>query len=275
MSLDIFRKIIYPTLPLNQKKLEKKIGGKWVMITGASHGIGKELAYLLMPVKANLFLIARTEEELQNICADAVKAGCKAEYRAIDLRDRNKLDLLCEEIKTQKQPIDYFFANAGKSIHRSIESALDRLHDYDRTCDLNYRSTVALSLAVLPQMLENGGTVIYTSAVSSLYPAAPGWSAYHASKNASNTWCETADTEFAQKGVRFKIAYLPLVHTQMSDATPVYQKMPAFSAKEAATILARLATSCSITYKPWWARLSAPIAYLLSPIVKFFYRHIL
>ena len=48
---------------------------------------------------------------------------------------------------------------------------------------------------------------------------APGWSAYHASKSAANAWCETANSEFAPLGVRVQIAYLPLVHTAMSDAT--------------------------------------------------------
>lgn len=274
MFSSIIRPLVYPTLPIGNKRLEKHFSNKRVIITGASHGIGRELAYLLMGAKADLILVARTESELIKICEDANKAGCQATYRAIDLREREKLDAFCKELSEDNQQIDYFFANAGKSIHRPIFEAYDRLHDYDRTIDLNYKSLVAISLAILPQMSRKGGCIIYTSAVSTLFPLAPNWSAYHASKCAGNAWCDTADAEFAKRNVRVKTAYLPLVHTQMSDINPTYQKMPAFSAKEAANVLAKLASGLCSSYKPWWARIAAPISYLLSPLVKFIYRHI-
>ena len=66
---------------------------------------------------------------------------------------------------------------------------------------------------------------------------APGWSAYHASKCAANTWCETANSEFAPLGVRVQIAYLPLVHTAMSDVNERYRQLPAYYPADAANIL--------------------------------------
>ena len=108
--------------------------------------------------------------------------GSSADYCAIDLRDREKLEQLCQKLRETLPQLDYFFCNAGKSIHRKINDAQDRLHDYDRTMDLNYRSLVALSLAILPALKASKGRIIYSSSVSTLYPMAPGWSAYHASK---------------------------------------------------------------------------------------------
>ena len=140
--------------------------------------------------------------------------------------------------------------------------------------DLNYRSLVALSLAILPALKASKGHIIYSSSVSTLYPMAPGWSAYHASKSAANTWCETADSEFAPLGVHVQIAYLPLVHTAMSDVNEQYKHLPAYSPSDAANILLRLAIRKVRTYKPWWAKFSAPIAYLFAPIIHLYYKRL-
>ena len=264
--------LAYPQVRLKPAITKEHFSGKWVLVTGASHGIGRALTEKLIDADANVFLIARSEAELQYLCDRAKQRGNRADYCAIDLRDREKLELLCQELKETLPQLDYFFCNAGKSIHRKITDALDRLHDYDRTMDLNYRALVALSLALLPTLKASKGSIIYSSSVSTLYPMAPGWSAYHASKSAANTWCETANSEFAPLGIRVQIAYLPLVHTAMSDVNERYRQLPAYYPADAANILLRLAIRKGKRYQPWWAKLSAPIAYLFAPIVHLFYK---
>ena len=264
--------LAYPSISLTPDITREHFSGKWVLVTGASHGIGRALTEKIINAGANVFLIARSEADLRLLCAKAKQMGSNADYCAIDLRDREKLELLCQKLRETLPRLDYFFCNAGKSIHRKINEAQDRLHDYDRTMDLNYRSLVALSLAILPALKASKGSIIYSSSVSTLYPMAPGWSAYHASKSAANTWCETADSEFAPLGVRVQIAYLPLVHTAMSDVNERYRQLPAYHPADAANILLRLAIRKGKRYQPWWAKLSAPIAYLFAPIVHLFYK---
>ena len=264
--------LAYPQVRLKPAITKEHFSGKWVLVTGASHGIGRALTEKLINAGANVFLIARSEADLRLLCAKAKQIGSSADYCAIDLRDREKLELLCQKLKETLPQLDYFFCNAGKSIHRKITDALDRLHDYDRTIDLNYRVLVALSLALLPTLKASKGSIIYSSSVSTLYPMTPGWSAYHASKSAANTWCETANSEFAPLGVRVQIAYLPLVHTAMSDVNERYRQLPAYYPADAANILLRLAIRKGKRYQPWWAKLSAPIAYLFAPIVHLFYK---
>jgi short-chain dehydrogenase/reductase SDR len=251
--------------------LKRRFKGQWVVITGASRGIGSALARRLMRAGANLYLIARSEAELQALCDEAQAMGCKAVCRALDLRDRSALKSLCHDLK-QLSTVDYLFCNAGKSICRKIADATDRLHDFDRTMDLNYRSVVALALALLPALQRAGGKLVYTSSVSSLYPPAPGWSAYHASKCATNVWCRTAESEWKPSGVGVHVAYLPLVRTDMSMANPHYRSLPAYSADDAACILLRLAMGHRFSYQPWWARLTAPVASLFAPLVRYFYQ---
>ena len=264
--------LAYPQVRLKPAITKEHFSGKWVLVTGASHGIGRALTEKLIDADANVFLIARSEADLRLLCAKAKQMGSSADYCAIDLRDRERLELLCQKLKETLPQLDYFFCNAGKSIHRKINDALDRLHDYDRTIDLNYRALVALSLALLPTLKASKGSIIYSSSVSTRYPMAPGWSAYHASKCAANAWCETANSEFAPLGVRVQIAYLPLVHTAMSDVNERYRQLPAYYPADAANILLRLAIRKGKRYQPWWAKLSAPIAYLFAPIVHLFYK---
>lgn len=264
--------LAYPQVRLKPAITKEHFSGKWVLVTGASHGIGRALTEKLIDADANVFLIARSKADLQYLCDRAKQRGNRADYCAIDLRDREKLELLCQKLKETLPQLDYFFCNAGKSIHRKITDALDRLHDFDRTIDLNYRVLVALSLALLPALKANKGSIVYSSSVSTRYPMAPGWSAYHASKCAANTWCETANSEFAPLGVRVQIAYLPLVHTAMSNVNERYRQLPAYYPADAANILLRLAIRKGKRYQPWWAKLSAPIAYLFAPIVHLFYK---
>jgi len=251
--------------------LKRRFKGQWVVITGASRGIGSALARRLMRAGANLYLIARSETELQTLCDEAQALGIRAVCRALDLRDRSALKSLCHDLK-QLPTVDYLFCNAGKSICRKITDATDRLHDFDRTMDLNYRSVVALALALLPALQRAGGKLVYTSSVSCLYPPAPGWSAYHASKCATNVWCRTAESEWKPSGVGVHVAYLPLVHTQMSDVNGQYRNLPAYNPANAAKILLRLCIGKKYCYQPWWATLSVPIARVIAPVIRLFYQ---
>ena len=245
--------IIYPPKSVGEAKLKARFAGRWVVVTGATSGIGEALTLRLIQAQANLLLIARNEARLQALCAQAASNGCQARYRAIDLRQREQLDALCAELREELPQVSYLFCNAGKSINRSISDSIDRMHDFDRTMDLNYRSLVALSLALMPSLRNAQGRVVYTSSVSSRYPFVPGWSAYHSSKCAANVWCRTARKEYKSLGVKVQVAYMPLVHTPMSDVNETYKRMPAYSADEAACVLLRLAMSEKFCYKPWWA----------------------
>jgi hypothetical protein len=57
----------------------------------------------------------------------------------------------------------------------------------------------------------------------------------------------------------------------MADVNPAYRDLPGYSADEAACQLLGLSLTRRFSYKPWWARLSAPVATLFSSIVKLFY----
>ncbi len=250
---NFWKHIVYPPVSVSDERLKEAFAGRWVVVTGATSGIGEALTLKLIKAQANLYLIARNEQKLQALCNRAKENGCEACYAAIDLRQRDLLDALCVKLREQLPSVSCLFGNAGKSIHRAIDASIDRMHDFDRCMDLNYRSLVALSLALMPALRRANGRIVYTSSVSSLYPFVPGWSAYHSSKCAANTWCRTARREYRQLGVKVQVAYMPLVHTPMSDVNEKYKSLPAYSADEAACILLRLAMGRKFCYRPWWA----------------------
>ena len=65
--------IAYPPIRLKRQVVAKEMCGKWAIVTGASHGIGRALTEELISLGANIFLIARSEAELQMLCAKAGK----------------------------------------------------------------------------------------------------------------------------------------------------------------------------------------------------------
>lgn len=265
--------LLYPTPHCSERRLQARFAGRWAVITGASSGIGAALARQLMRYGAHLLLIARREEELQTLCREAEQTGCRALYRALDLREKEALETLCEELPRLLPSVDYFFANAGKSICRPLAKSLDRAHDFDRTIDLNYRATVHLALALIPALERARGCIVYTSSVSLLYPMVANWSAYHASKGATDLWCRTAQMELPARGIKVRIAYMPLVATPMSQVNKVYRHLPSYTADEAARLLMRLATGRRAFYIPWWARITAPLTRPFAPLLRWLYRH--
>ena len=113
--LNFCRFLLYPKHRVDETCLKRRFKGQWVVITGASRGIGSALARRLMRAGANLYLIARSETELQTLCDEAQALGIRAVCRALDLRDRSALKSLCHDLK-QLPTVDYLFCNAGKSI---------------------------------------------------------------------------------------------------------------------------------------------------------------
>ncbi|KAL7380249.1 hypothetical protein ABVT39_014386 [Epinephelus coioides] len=165
---------------------EKKLKGLVVWITGASSGIGEELAYQLAKCGSRLVLSARREDELNR-----VKHGC---LECSDLQDEDvhvlPLDLLertshKEKTKTAIQyfgHIDVLINNGGRS-QRSlcVETSVDV---YEALMELNFLGTVSITKQVLPHMTQRGsGSIVTVSSIVGL-AGAPLGSGYAASKHA-------------------------------------------------------------------------------------------
>ncbi len=244
--------ILFPATPLNLEALNKAVANKRILITGGSFGIGEQVAYKLARAKANLVLVARSKEKLEEVKMQVEELGGNVEIFVADLTNETELDAFINKLKSEDTGIDIFISNAGKSIRRSVFDSLDRFHDSTRTMALNYFAPVKLSLALIPQLLKQQGQIITVSAANVLLIPAPKWSAYQASKVAFDQWLRAASPELRAKEVAVSHVYLPLVKTRMIEPTEAYKKFPAMRADHAATIVCKCIISRQRKFKPWW-----------------------
>lgn len=246
--------LFFPFLWFRRSKLERRLAGKTVLITGASYGIGASLAESLAGTNCRLLLVARTAEKLNEVKERVEVLGGQAEVFPCDLTDETEVTKLLETIHA-RGGVDVIVSNAGKSIRRSIFDSLDRQHDFSRTMNLNYFGPVQLMLSLIPVLVERQGHVINVSAVNVLLIPAPNWAAYQASKTAFDQWFRSVGPELTARGVSTTSIYLPLVRTRMIEPTAAYRKMPAMQPEQVASLICKAIISRRRTYAPWWMML--------------------
>lgn len=212
---------------------EGNVGGKTVLITGASSGIGKVSALRLAEAGGHVLLVARSAEKLEETAAEIAELGGMATIYKADVSNLEDCDRLVAEVLENHGFVDILINNAGRSIRRSLELSYDRFHDFERTMQINYFGAIRLTLGLLPSMSERKqGQVINMSSISALTPS-PRFSAYVASKSALDAWTRAAAVEYSDRNVRFTTINMPLVRTPMIEATSVYDSMPVLSPDEA------------------------------------------
>ena len=219
---------------LRAPSLAEAVGGRVVLVTGASSGSGRAAALRVGAAGATVLLVARTTEALEEVRVLIDRSGGTAHVHTCDLRDAEAVDRLAAEIVEDHGRVDVFVNNAGRSIRRSIEESYDRLHDFERTMRLNYFAALQLMLAVLPAMREHGSGPIVNVSTMGVLGRPPRWSAYVASKAALDAFSHCLAVEARDDGVRVTNIHFPLVHTPMSAQTPVYDGAPGLSAEDAA-----------------------------------------
>lgn len=245
-------KILFQPVYLYRKKLAHALEGKTVLITGASSGIGEELAYMLADLKVHLILVARREDRLLEVKSEVEKKTAKVTIFKADLRDDKDMKTLLEFLHQLPEGLDIVVSNAGKSIRRPIKDSLDRYHDFTRTMAVNYFAPVQLLLSIIPLLKKNNGHIINISTVNALLMPIPYWAAYQASKGAFDIWLRSAAPELKAMGIRATTIYLPLVRTPMILPTEVYRKMPAMSPNQVGRIICRAIYTRKRKYSPWW-----------------------
>jgi short-subunit dehydrogenase len=248
----LLENLLFPPVYLNQKKLRRKLEGKSVLITGASSGIGEQLAYMLADINLHMILVARTEEKLLTMKSAIEKKVAKVSVFRADLRNNQEMGELLTFLHNNTQGLDVVVSNAGKSIRRSISDSLDRYHDFTRTMAINYFAPVQLLLSTIPLLEKNRGQVINISTVNALLLPVPNWAAYQASKTAFDIWLRSASPELNTMGISTTSIYLPLVKTPMILPTAAYHKTPAMCPKHVAKIICRSMYTRSRKHKPWW-----------------------
>ena len=219
------------------QSLKDAVGGRMVMITGASSGIGRAAAMKVGAAGGTVLLVARTESKLRETADQIEEAGGKAHVYPCDLSSPDDIDRMATEVLDREGRVDILVNNAGRSIRRSVSRSYDRFHDYQRTMQLNYFGPVKLILTLLPVMRERGSGHIVNISTIGLQTNTPRYSAYLASKAALDAFSRSIAAEVIDDGVHITTVYMPLVRTPMSAPTKVYDYFPMMSPEEAADLI--------------------------------------
>jgi thioester reductase-like protein len=217
--------------------LKEALGGKHVMITGASSGIGRSTALKVAAAGGVPLLVARNVEKLEEVRAEIVASGGTAYVYAADISDVDSIERLLERVLADHRNVDMLVNNAGRSIRRSIALSYDRFHDFERTMQLNYFGAVKLIIGLLPHMRQRGsGHIVNVSSIG-VQTNPPRFSAYVASKAALDAFSRVVASEVIGDGVTFTTIHMPLVRTPMIAPTKMYDAFPAISPDEAADMI--------------------------------------
>ncbi len=219
------------------RTLREALGGRHVMITGASSGIGRSTALKLAAAGGVPLLVARNVDSLEEVRAEIVAAGGTAYVYAADISEMESVEGLIERVLADHRNVDMLVNNAGRSIRRSIALSYDRFHDFERTIQLNYFGAVKLIIGLLPHMRERGsGHIVNVSSIG-VQTNPPRFSAYVASKAALDAFTRVVASEVIGDGVTFTTIHMPLVRTPMIAPTKMYDAFPTLSPEEAADMI--------------------------------------
>ena len=174
--------------------------GKAVLITGASSGIGEELAWQLGQAGAQLTLTARRKELLDKLAQRIVAAGKTAPLVApCDVAQDGSLQKAVEESVAHWGKLDVAIANAGFGVVGPLKKLT--VQDYRRQFETNVFGVLRTIYATLPEIEKSRGNIAIIGSVSG-WAATPGASPYNMSKFAVRALANAITPELRLAGVK-------------------------------------------------------------------------
>lgn len=190
--------------------LENKI----VWITGASNGIGKQLAIDLARKKCRLILSSRNLDKLNETCRECRKSTPFVEVLPLDLADTAALTKKPSEAISIFGNIDMLI-NCGGISQRSLIAETDISVDR-KLMEVDYLGVVVLSKALLPYFIQNRtGTFVVVSSVMGMY-SSPYRSAYCGAKHALHGFFDALRMEHEKDGIKVTIVCPGFVNTDIT-----------------------------------------------------------
>lgn len=187
------------------------------LVTGATAGIGHELARQLAARGHDLVLVARNQERLEEVAADLHQEfGIGAEVLRADLADREALALVEARLADPDRPIEILVNNAGFGLKgRFLDNSVDEEQAH---LDVLVVAPMRLSHAALAAMVERGhGQIVNVSSVAGFVPRGT----YSAAKAYVTRFSEWAHHEYGPQGVQVMALCPGFVKTEFHERMDV------------------------------------------------------
>ena len=237
-----------------------KFAGKVAVVTGASAGIGAELARQLAAQGAKVALIALPEQILDDTARSIADAGGTVRAFGVDVADQDGMSKAISDVSTAFGPIDVLILNAGIGGVTTVEQFSARL--FEAMVRVNLLGAIYALEAALPAMLSRrSGHIAGMSSLSSLR-GQPVFSGYCATKAALATLLEGLRIELQPYGISVTTVRPGFVRTPMTAAFGA----PRFLMEvepAARVILKAIAAGRAEVNFPWqWAVISEIVKWL-------------
>jgi uncharacterized protein len=193
------------------------LDGCTALITGASAGIGRELARQLANRARTVVLIARRQQRLDELRDELRNRNTQLEVhtRVVDLCDKSQIDDLVSWLEQNKIDIDLLINNAGLGDYGAV--ATSDIERDDRIIQVNVAALTFLTRQLLPGMIERRrGAILNVSSSAGFLPI-PGMGIYSATKAYVNSFTEALRSELHKTGVSVTALCPGPVHTEFGD----------------------------------------------------------
>jgi len=171
---------------------------KIVVITGASSGIGKALAFEFGNKGSKVFITGRNREALEKTVNELQSKQITVRGFVADAACEQDSKRMIDEAVAHYGDINILINNAGISMRALFEDV--SLDVFKKVMDINFYGTVYATKFALPYILKNKGSIVGISSVNGRR-SIPGRSAYSASKYAMEGFLESLRTEVMKRGV--------------------------------------------------------------------------
>src|SRR5712692_8643000 len=186
--------------------------GRVAVVTGASKGIGREIALELADVGADLAICARGTERLADVADTLRQRGRQVEAIAADVATADGCARVLEHTQQRFGRVDVLVNNAGKGSPKKMLDLTDG--DWLASWELNFMSAVRLSLGCVPLMrAHGGGRIINISSRVGRQPD-PYFAPYAAAKAALINFTKSLANAFSKDGVLANCVVPGLVRTE-------------------------------------------------------------
>jgi short-subunit dehydrogenase len=185
-----------------------------IIITGASSGIGRQLALYLARQGAWLVLAARSVKHLEEVSVNCRQLGGKAIIVPTDVAEKSQCQNLIERTVEQYGRIDTLINNAGFA----IASRFDEFHDlslYEKIIQVNFLGSVYCTYYALPYIKKSKGRIVAISSLLGKLPSATA-DGYGASKHAMAEFFSSLRNELNKSGVSVTLIFPGFVSTGVS-----------------------------------------------------------
>ena len=188
---------------------------KVVVITGASSGIGEAAAEQFAKKGANVVLVARRKEKLEQVEKKLAKHSVKTLVQVCDVSDKDQVKQLSDKVIETFSQIDVLVNNAGFVIYGKVEEL--SIEDIESQMQTNYFGMVNCTKSFLPHFLkQNSGHIVNVASVGGSF-SIPGVASYCATKFAMLGFSEGLHHELHGKNIGVTVVSPIMVRTSLFD----------------------------------------------------------